>query len=75
MNGFTNVKFASLSRSIPATLETACRLAHICVGCGGEKPYDECRCLVNKLNKNSSMRLSEQVAEDSLPLSASSVVP
>ena len=27
-----------------------CRFAHICVDCGGPKPYDECMCLTNKIN-------------------------
>ena len=26
----------------------SCKFAHICVGCGCSKPYDECRCLTNK---------------------------
>ena len=27
-----------------------CRFSHICVGCGGSKPYDECRCLTSKIH-------------------------
>ena len=27
---------------------TSCKFAHICVSCGGFKPYDECKCLTNK---------------------------
>ena len=26
-----------------------CKWAHICVGCGGSKPYDECQCLSGKV--------------------------
>ena len=26
-----------------------CKWAHICVGCGGPKPYDECQCLSGKV--------------------------
>ena len=27
----------------------SCKWAHICVGCGGSKPYDECLCLSGKV--------------------------
>ena len=26
-----------------------CKWAHICVGCGGPKPYDDCQCLSGKV--------------------------
>ena len=26
-----------------------CKWAHICVGCGGSKPYDDCLCLSGKV--------------------------
>ena len=27
-----------------------CKFSHICVGCGGSKPYDDCRCLTSKIH-------------------------
>ena len=26
-----------------------CKFSHVCVGCGGSKPYNECKCLTAKL--------------------------
>ena len=26
-----------------------CKFSHVCVGCGGSKPYNECKCLASKL--------------------------
>ena len=26
-----------------------CKFSHVCVGCGGSKPYDDCRCLTSKI--------------------------
>ena len=26
-----------------------CKFSHVCVGCGGSKPYNECKCLTSKL--------------------------
>ena len=48
----------------------SCTFAHICVGCGRSKPFVERRCLTSKI-----LRISEKVAEDSLPSSVSSAVP
>ena len=27
-----------------------CKFSHMCVGCGGSKPYDDCRCLTSKIH-------------------------
>ena len=27
-----------------------CKFSHVCVGCGGSKPYDDCRCLTSKIH-------------------------
>ena len=27
-----------------------CKFSHVCVGCGGSKPYDDCRCLTSKVH-------------------------
>ena len=27
-----------------------CKFSHVCVGCGGSKPYDECKCLTSKIH-------------------------
>ena len=29
---------------------TPCKWAHICIGCGGSQPYDDCRCLSSKIH-------------------------
>ena len=28
----------------------ACKYSHICIGCGGSKPYDDCRCFTSKIH-------------------------
>ena len=30
-------------------IDGACKFSHICVGCGGSKPYNDCKCLTAKL--------------------------
>ena len=27
-----------------------CKFSHVCVGCGGSKPYDDCKCLTSKVH-------------------------
>ena len=30
-------------------IDGTCKFSHICVGCGGSKPYNDCKCLTAKL--------------------------
>ena len=32
------------------TRSDKCKFSHVCVGCGGSKPYDDCRCLTSKIH-------------------------
>ena len=38
----------SFQRCLCKSLPNSCKFAHVCVGCGGPKPYDECMCLSNR---------------------------
>ena len=44
-----------------------CKFAHICIGCGGSKPHDDCMCLSSKIPWVTSFPSAEKVKEDSLP--------
>ena len=30
-------------------MDGTCKFSHVCVGCGGTKPYNDCKCLIAKL--------------------------
>ena len=40
-------KFQKRACKLP---DDKCKFSHVCVGCGGSKPYDDCRCLTSKIH-------------------------